>query len=310
VLVSVLVPLYNKEKYIQKTLSSVINQTYPLWELIVVDDGSTDSSLKIALDYKNSLPSKIANRISILAQENRGQSQARYVAFLKAKGDFIALLDGDDLWSTKKLEVQVKYLESHPQIDLLLSNYCIFPEGGGRPKAVSFVSTSKRVMGWANTEYFGGLVESTGMFRSDFLRRHMSPLLPAMSGGLEFCLHALQARRIGCTKEYLCAYIENFGGWHLRKDDLISSIENLTRNSEILESTRIEMAKGLERHLFFWKFRQISLLKRFRLVWSLIVNLKIDYLTYALKTLSRVLVAQQRYFFKRHRIRDLRDMVA
>lgn len=308
-LVSVLVPLYNKENYIQKTLHSVISQTFPEWEMIVVDDGSTDSSLRITLDYVNSLSKEIADRISVFTQENRGQSHARYVAFLKAKGEFIALLDADDLWSPKKLEVQFKYLKNHPEIDLLLTNYFMFSEDGGRPSAVSFNPISKKVLGWANTEYFGGLVESTGMFRSDFLRRYMSPYMPAMSGGLELCLHALQLKSIACTKEYLCAYIENSGGWHLRKDDLISSIEVLTKNGEIYETTRVEMAKGLERHLFFCKFRKTSLLDRTRLILGLIVNMDFDYFTYALKTLFRVLVAQQRYIFKKRQMRELEVMI-
>jgi len=307
-LVSILIPLYNKERYIQETLNSVINQTFPLWELILVDDGSTDSSLEIALNFQSSLPKQIASRINILTQENNGQSHARYTALLNAKGDFVALLDGDDLWSPKKLEIQVKYLQDHPKVDLLLSNYCIFPEGSGRPRAVSFLPVQKKITGWANTEYFGGLVESTGLFRTEFLRKYMSADAPAMSGGLELCLYGLQSNKVACTEEYLCAYREISEGWHLRKDDLINSYQALSIKRDLSEKIRNEMMLGLRRHLFFWSFRQEPKSARLRLFLSLGVSEGTKSLVYAIKVILRTLIAQIRYFALRSKVEDLRKL--
>ncbi len=88
---SIVMPLYNKEKYIKKTLTSVINQIYTNFELIIVNDGCTDNSVEIAKDFKDS-------RIKIIHQENNGLSSARNSGIKAASYDYIAFLDADDLW--------------------------------------------------------------------------------------------------------------------------------------------------------------------------------------------------------------------
>lgn len=308
-LVSILVPLFNKDKFIQKTLESVINQSFQLWELIIVDDGSTDSSLTRVQEFIFSLPKEVSGRIKIFTQENKGQSSARYKAFCEAKGNFIALLDGDDLWSPRKLELQLRYFEKYPETDLLLTNYCIFPEDGSFPKAVSFSPVEKKVLGWANMEYFGGLVESTGMLRAEFLRQHMRPDAPAMSGGLAYCLYALRSNRIGCIDEYLCAYVENSRGWHLRKDDLIASIETLTKRGDLSDLILQSMTKGLKMHLFFWGIRKESVLLQSKSIIEIILMRRFDFATYALKTLYRMCVSKITYVLIRSKIRDLRSLI-
>ena len=307
--VSVIVPLYNKAKYIRKTLTSVVKQTHPEWEIIVVDDGSTDNSLKVVLDYKNSLPRDQAVRIKVLHQNNLGQWHARYKGLSSAKGEFVAMLDADDLWSPKKLEFQLEYLDKFPDIDLVLTNYCIYSEGGKRPKAVSFTPVEKRILGWANTEYYGGLVESTGLFRRKFLENHMEASFPGMSGGLQLCIKALQLKRIGCTEKYLSAYIENLEGWHFRKDDLVKSIEVISRNEDINEYIRSKMKIGLERHLFFWYFRQGSIIKRLQLISDLVTRTRIGHVIYAFKSISRSLVAQIRFLRIKGDISELEAIV-
>lgn len=90
-MISVVIPLYNKDKQIAKTLYSVLKQTYPNFEVIVVNDGSTDNSL--------SEVSKISDsRIRLICQENKGVSAARNRGIQEAKSDYIAFLDADDEW--------------------------------------------------------------------------------------------------------------------------------------------------------------------------------------------------------------------
>jgi len=304
--VSVIVPLYNKAKYISKTLNSVVKQTHTDWEIIVVDDGSTDNSLNIVLDFRYTLPKDQAARIKIIHQENSGQWHARYKGLNSAYGEFVALLDADDLWSPRKLEIQLAYLNRFPKIDLILTNYCIYSEGGTGPKAVSFRPIEKRLMGWLSTEYFGGLVESTGLFRIKFLQNHMDPNSPDMSGGLGLCIKAMQLGSIDCTYEYLSAYIDSLDGWHLRKDDLVKSFEILSRDQDISEEIRFKMELGLERHLYFWQFRRGTTAMRLQIIVDLIMRMRLGHLSYALKSISRSLVARSRFLLIKRGMSELR----
>ena len=104
--VSVIIPTYNRRVRLEKAVESVLGQTYPDFELIVVDDGSEDST--------RDLISRYGSRISYLPQENRGVSAARNRGIAAARGELIAFLDSDDWWDKDKLKLQVKALEEDP----------------------------------------------------------------------------------------------------------------------------------------------------------------------------------------------------
>ena len=100
-LVSIVMPNYNCEKFVEETIKSVINQTYSNWELLFVDDCSTDNSVAIVEGFNDS-------RIRILKNEkNSGAAVSRNYALREAKGDYIAFLDSDDIWLPEKLEKQI-----------------------------------------------------------------------------------------------------------------------------------------------------------------------------------------------------------
>jgi glycosyltransferase involved in cell wall biosynthesis len=105
-LVSVLIPLYNKEIFVAETITSVLNQTYPNIEIIIVDDGSTDKSFDIANSF-------VSNKVRVFKQANKGASAARNKAFGLSKGDFIQYLDGDDLLHPHKIAEQMKILSDN-----------------------------------------------------------------------------------------------------------------------------------------------------------------------------------------------------
>ena len=107
-MISVVIPLYNKEKSITATLQSVCEQTYTDIELIVVNDGSTDQSATIASKYPDT-------RICVLNKENGGVCSARNRGIREAKGEFVALLDGDDIWDKDYLAEQVKMICDFPE---------------------------------------------------------------------------------------------------------------------------------------------------------------------------------------------------
>lgn len=105
-LVSIIMPLFETEKYLQETIDSVLNQLYKNWELIIIDDCSSDSSLKIALDN-----SKKDERIKVYKQKNnRGAAEARNKGVKIAQGNYLAFLDSDDIWEKDKLNSQIHFM--------------------------------------------------------------------------------------------------------------------------------------------------------------------------------------------------------
>lgn len=106
-LVSIIMPSYNTENFIVDTINSVLNQTYKNWELIIVDDCSTDNTMDIFKQFND-------DRIKICQNEkNSGAAISRNKALMKAKGKWIAFLDSDDLWFPDKLEKQIKFMEDN-----------------------------------------------------------------------------------------------------------------------------------------------------------------------------------------------------
>ena len=112
-MISVVIPLYNKERSIVSTIESVVTQTYKDWELIIVDDGSTDNSLEVVKNFVDGL--KIEDRrLKIVSQKNAGVSAARNAGIMAAKGEYVAFLDADDWWEPTYLEVSAKLIEDYP----------------------------------------------------------------------------------------------------------------------------------------------------------------------------------------------------
>ena len=109
-LVSVMMPVYNAQAYLGEAIESVLAQTYPRWELIVVDDGSTDASLTIAQDYRDP-------RIRVYHQPNLGEAAARNEALRHMNGELVAFLDADDRFLPDHLALTVGYLTSHLEMD-------------------------------------------------------------------------------------------------------------------------------------------------------------------------------------------------
>ena len=124
-LISIVTPWYNSSNYILKTSESVLIQTYQDWELIIVDDCSTDSSCEIIQSFIDS-----DSRIKLIKQDqNAGAAAARNTGIEHAKGQFIAFLDSDDYWHPEKLEKQLKYFEQY-DVDVVFSEYYRFNSSG------------------------------------------------------------------------------------------------------------------------------------------------------------------------------------
>lgn len=105
--VSIIMPMYNAERFICKTIDSVLRQTFENWELIIVDDNSTDDSVNIVNSFED-------NRIKLFVQKfNQGAASARNKAIEISTGDYLAFLDSDDIWKQNKLQKQIAFMEEN-----------------------------------------------------------------------------------------------------------------------------------------------------------------------------------------------------
>ncbi|MEC4819458.1 MAG: glycosyltransferase [Scytonema sp. PMC 1069.18] len=131
-LISVIIPAFNGEKTIFYTIESIINQTYKNLEIIVVNDGSTDSTLEIVKRFSDC-------RLHILSYSQTGVAASRNRGLNKANGKFVSFIDADDLWTPEKLEDQFKVLQEHPQAAVAYS-WTDYIDGEGK-----FVKSGQRV---------------------------------------------------------------------------------------------------------------------------------------------------------------------
>ncbi|OIP68189.1 MAG: glycosyl transferase family A, partial [Oscillatoriales cyanobacterium CG2_30_40_61] len=107
-LISVIIPVYNGEKTIKETILSVLNQTFENWELIIINDGSTDSTIEIIAQIQNT-------KIRVFNCENAGLAKSRNRGIDHSQGEYISFLDADDLWTPDKLEAQFQALQENPE---------------------------------------------------------------------------------------------------------------------------------------------------------------------------------------------------
>jgi glycosyltransferase involved in cell wall biosynthesis len=157
-LVSVIIPAYNAQRFLRKTLESVQRQTYRNLEVIIVDDGSTDRTAAIAQEF-----CKQDSRFKLLSQQNRGVAAARNLAIRESSGEFVAPLDADDIWYPEKIEKQVKaLLSAGDNVGLVYTWTLVIDESDQVIGA-----TGSRVDGYAFLEsiHFSVSAVSSGLFR-------------------------------------------------------------------------------------------------------------------------------------------------
>ena len=122
--VSVIIPTYNCAKYVRGAVESVLKQSYGNVEIVVIDDGSKDNTKEILAPY--------FGKIIYIYQENKGLPGARNRGIHESSGDFIAFLDADDLWESRKLEIQMAIMDSHPEVCIVFSDFYVFSDDGYR----------------------------------------------------------------------------------------------------------------------------------------------------------------------------------
>jgi glycosyltransferase involved in cell wall biosynthesis len=121
-LLSIIIPCYNTQEFVEEAVKSALNQTYPNKEIIVVNDGSTDDSLKVLEQF--------GDQIKIITKCNEGISAARNTGILSSVGDYIMFLDADDIMSPHSAESKISILEAFPEAGMVIGNHQILTESG------------------------------------------------------------------------------------------------------------------------------------------------------------------------------------
>lgn len=163
-LVSIIMPVFNGEKYLKEAVESVFSQEYKNWQLIIVNDNSSDGTKGI-LDEIGFLSSKV---IIIENKENIGVALSRNKAILEASGDWIAFIDADDVWHPSKLKEQI-HLAKLTNSLVVLSPYYVIDEFG----IVKGLVEAKSVIRARDMSYFNPIGNLTGMYRSSILGKFL-----------------------------------------------------------------------------------------------------------------------------------------
>ncbi len=244
--VSIVIPLFNKEAYIEQTLRSVMNQSYKNIECLIIDDGSTDNSADIANKFigENQLP------WTLISQSNSGQTKARNNGIRKSDGDYVAFLDGDDLWPPNKIELQVEAIERNPDVVLVLSAYAIFDGSSSVPRIVRHKKASKMNARWLDMRGFGGGLESLGLVKRTTLDQvGLFDENLSTSSGLDLSLRLARVGKIVLLKELGLFYRISSGQWHGNTEALKKDLVTLKEKHADLST---KMVPRLQDAYFFW----------------------------------------------------------
>ncbi|MBW4571442.1 MAG: glycosyltransferase [Tolypothrix carrinoi HA7290-LM1] len=198
--VSVIIPAYNALAYLIETIESVFKQTFSDFEVLIVDDGSSDGTAAWATQITDS-------RVRVICQKNQGSSVARNTGITAAKGEYIALLDADDLWEPTKLEKQVRFLEENPSIGLV-DTWTILINQQGK-------STGRIIVSYAEGDVWKQLVQfqpvcccdSTPLIRRSCFENVglFNPDLPFLED-LDMWIRLAASYEFGVVKEPLVRY--------------------------------------------------------------------------------------------------------
>lgn len=213
-LVSVITPTYNSEFFISETIDSVRSQTYTNWELIIVDDASSDKTVEILKKYVAS-----DERITYhILETNSGAAIARNTAIEKASGSFIAFLDADDLWKAEKLTKQISFMETE-NIEVCFSSYELMNEEGtslGKMiKALPKVNYAKML----KSNYVGNL---TGIYNAEKLGK---VYMPNIRKRQDWALWLTLIKKVG----YAYSIGEPLAKYRVRDDSISSNKLNLLK---------------------------------------------------------------------------------
>jgi glycosyltransferase involved in cell wall biosynthesis len=209
--VSVVIPTYNYGRFISEAIESVLRQTYPIFEIVVVDDGSTDNTEEIV--------AKFGDKVKYIKQKNGGVGLARNTGVRHSTGEFIAFLDADDIWLPHKIERQVQLLQKDGEVGLVTVGMREFGKDG---KTITKYQTGQN--GWCaeNILLLGAGIAAPGsslLIKRDVFERvggydEMKDMHP--SEDWEFCYRVARRFKLAFLPELLVEYRNHGNNGHLQ----------------------------------------------------------------------------------------------
>lgn len=232
--ITVIVPVYNEEKYLEQCLDSIINQTYKNLEIILVDDGSTDSSLEICKKYK-----KIDKRIKVIHKENGGLSSARNAGLDAAHGKFIMFCDSDDYYVPKSCEILLKEINKK-KADYVVGNYIHCREDGtwwDKPifDQEQYKNFKININDHEKSFYIMSSSVCNKMFRRSFLRKHQLRFVEGIPAeDAIFTMYCfMKAERTYYVKDIMYAYRQRNSGSSISTNNNLNYFKGISKAYKI-----------------------------------------------------------------------------
>jgi glycosyltransferase involved in cell wall biosynthesis len=204
-LVSVIIPAHNAGRYLRECIDSVLSQSYPSLEIIVVDDGSTDDTPRIMSEF--------GDRIVAIRQDNAGAAAARNAGLFRARGKYIAFLDADDVWRPDKLERQVEVLEASPDVGVVFSRWMLwYPNSDGTYPPMEAISEPAVGAEISSPDYADLLLDCTLFTSTVVMRREVVNRIGGFAWDLrrgqdyDYWLRASRVTRIKSVELELALY--------------------------------------------------------------------------------------------------------
>jgi glycosyltransferase involved in cell wall biosynthesis len=259
-IVSIMMPAYNAERFIGQAIESALAQSYPYWELVVVDDGSIDQTSNIIKGFSDT-------RIKVFHQSNGGEAVARNTALRHMTGEYLAFLDADDLYLPEHLESTVDYLQSHPEYDGVYSDGFYIDENGSQLK-----SLSSRRRGPFEGDILEEMVRASDVFgapvcvlmRSDVIFANHLDFDPEIVIGpdWDFFVRFAEVARFGYIRQPTCLY-------RIHTTNISTRVGTQKR--------KLHLARCREKAIQLKRFRECSLPTRSFVFYDLLVNLLTGY---------------------------------
>jgi glycosyltransferase involved in cell wall biosynthesis len=260
--VSVVIPAYNVEPWIAAAIESVLNQTCSDLEVIVVDDGSTDSTPQIVGAFNEP-------RVRLVAQSNQGPTSARNTGFDEARGEYIALLDADDEYNQRFLERTIAFLDKNPAIGIVATNQFLVSRDGRKEIAfghgsIRYYRDSPAFVDYCRTRLVERCFPSnTAMVLRASLLPNMGGYDPTIIGGeeLELMLRWTSSTRLGYIPEPLATHFDRPGSFIKDLDRSIRARIHLWRQVLLEDSSYLAALPGyaLLRNMCLFRIAAIAI---------------------------------------------------
>jgi glycosyltransferase involved in cell wall biosynthesis len=204
--VSVIIPIYNGASHILDCLKSVLLQDFSDYEVLIINDGSTDATHTLCTDFIAS--NYLVGKFQIITIPNSGVSSARNIGLLHASGDYVAFLDSDDLWLPEKLSSQILFMENNPDFLGCVTSFLVFNDahkfGHKTLRLISHKDLASLKHGWLSLEGNGGLISSTLLFRNE--HRIEFDLGLSTAADLDFFFKLCEKGQIATLRDPLVKY--------------------------------------------------------------------------------------------------------